>query len=79
MRETVPSVYLVARPSVNLDGVRRYLEEVGGASWLDRRLEEHHGPLNEAELLVELGGRVCYRSWEPGLNPNVRRVRRDQG
>ena len=26
-------------------------------------------------LLVEFGGRACYRSWEPGLNPNVTRVR----
>ncbi len=28
------------------------------------------GP-NHGELLVEFGGRACYRSWEPGLNPNV--------
>lgn len=79
MRETVPSVYLVARPSVNVDGMRHYLEDVGGVSWLERRLEADQGPPNEAELLVEFGGRMCYRSWEPGLNPNVRRVRRDQG
>ncbi len=26
---------------------------------------------NGGELLVEFGGRACYRSWEPGLNPNV--------
>jgi thymidylate synthase (FAD) len=24
---------------------------------------------------VEFAGRLCYRSWEPGLNPNVRQVR----
>src|SRR5687768_11883267 len=45
-------------------------------SWLDRRLGE---PRNDAELLVELAGRACYRSWEPGLNPNVTRVRTDRG
>ena len=27
---------------------------------------------------MEFGGRACYRSWEPGLNPNVTRVRTDQ-
>ncbi|MGH2880536.1 MAG: FAD-dependent thymidylate synthase [Solirubrobacteraceae bacterium] len=32
-----------------------------------------------AELLVEFAGRLCYRSWEPGLNPNVTRVRSDRG
>src|SRR5690606_13837790 len=30
------------------------------------------------EMLVEFGGRACYRSWEPGLNPNVTRVRTDR-
>jgi thymidylate synthase (FAD) len=80
MRETTPSVFLVARPSVDIDGMRGYLESVGGASWLDRRLKEADGSvLNDGELLVEFGGRVCYRSWEPGLNPNVTRVRAEQG
>ena len=29
-------------------------------------------------MLVEFAGRACYRSWEPGLNPNVSKVRTDQ-
>lgn len=78
MRETLPSVHLVARPSVNVDGMREYLDDVGGASWLDRRLGEDESTTNEGELLVEFGGRMCYRSWEPGLNANVTRVRRDK-
>ena len=78
MHETRPSVHLIARPSLVLDGLRDYLEDVGGASWLERRLEETGGEPNPGELLVEFGGRACYRSWEPGLNPNVSRVRRDQ-
>ncbi len=78
MRETEPSVFLVARPSVDVEGMRAYLEDVGGGSWLDRRLEEE-APPGDAELLVEFAGRMCYRSWEPGLNPNVTRVRRERG
>jgi len=79
MRETNPSVFLVARPSINVEGMRSYLEDVGGASWLERRLGEAEGSLlNDGEMLVEFGGRVCYRSWEPGLNPNVTRVRTDR-
>jgi thymidylate synthase (FAD) len=77
VHETRPQVFLIARPALDLDGVRGYLESVGGASWLDRRLELG-GALNHGELLVELAGRACYRSWEPGLNPNVTRVRTDQ-
>jgi thymidylate synthase (FAD) len=79
MRETTPSVFLIARPSVDVDGVRGYLEDVGGASWLDRRLGEATGSSRgEGELLVEFAGRACYRSWEPGLNPNVTKVRTDR-
>jgi thymidylate synthase (FAD) len=78
MHETQPTVFLIARPSVDLEGLRGYLERVGGASWLDRRVEGAEGDLNAGELLVEAAGRACYRSWEPGLNPNVTRVRTDQ-
>ena len=76
MHETTPTVHLIARPSLDLGGMRAYLEDVGGASWLERRLGE--GEPNAGELLVEFGGRACYRSWEPGLNPNVTKVRTDQ-
>src|SRR4029077_3680941 len=27
---------------------------------------------------VEFGGPACYRSWKPGLNPNVTKIRTDQ-
>ena len=78
MHETSPTVFLIARPSIDVEGMRAYLEDVGGASWLDRRVAEDEGPPNGGELLVEFGGRACYRSWEPGLNANVSRVRTDQ-
>jgi thymidylate synthase (FAD) len=79
MRETTPSVFLVARPSVDVAGMRAYLEDVGGASWLKRTLgEAEASQVNDGELLVEFAGRVCYRSWEPGLNPNVKKVRTDR-
>jgi thymidylate synthase (FAD) len=78
MHETTPSVHLIARPQLDLAGMRAYLEDVGGASWLDRRLEESGGAPNPGELLVEFAGRACYRSWEPGLNVNVTRVRTDR-
>ena len=79
MHETTPSVFLIARPSIDVEGMRAYLRDVGGESWLERRLsEEGERRLNGGELLVEFAGRACYRSWEPGLNPNVSKVRTDQ-
>jgi thymidylate synthase ThyX len=78
MHETSPGVFLIARPSIDLDGMAAYLRDVGGESWLQRRLDESEGAPNGGQLIVEFGGRACYRSWEPGLNPNVTRVRTDR-
>lgn len=79
MRETAPSVHLIAKPSVDTDAMHAYLQDVGATSWLERRQEESStNQPNAAQLLIEFCGRVCYRSWEPGLNKNVARVRRDQ-
>jgi thymidylate synthase (FAD) len=80
MRETRPEVFLIARPALDLGGLRGYLEAVGGTAWLDRRLADAQGAQgapNPGETLVEFAGRACYRSWAPGLNPNVTRVRED--
>jgi thymidylate synthase (FAD) len=78
VRETTPEVFLIARPAIDLEGMGRYLAAVGGSGWLQRRLEEGGDEVNHGELMVEFAGRACYRSWEPGLNPNVTRVRSDQ-
>ena len=81
MHETNPSVFLIARPSIDFEGMRGYLRDVGGESWLEGRLEEAGGDtaaVNAGELLLEFGGRACYRSWEPGLNPNVTKIRTDR-
>ena len=86
MHETSPAVFLIARPSIDVDGMRGYLRDVGGESWLERRLGEATAAgaegtqdrVNAGEMLVEFGGRACYRSWEPGLNANVTKVRTDQ-
>ena len=70
-------MFLIGRPQVDIEGMGAYLRAVGGESWLERRAAGSAQP-NAGELLVEFGGRACYRSWEPGLNPNVTKVRTDQ-
>jgi thymidylate synthase (FAD) len=76
MRSVEPEVFLVARPQLDYEAIAAYLSEVGGESWLERL---DRGDLdNDAQNLAELAGRLCYRSWEPGLNPNVNRIRTDQ-
>ncbi len=67
MRNVHPEVFLVARPQLDYDAIAAYLSEIGGSSWLER-LDK--GDLdNDALNLAEFAGRLCYRSWEPGLNP----------
>lgn len=45
-----------------------FREAVGAPQWsTDARAE--------GEGLIEAAGRMCYRSWAPGLNPNVTKVR----
>ena len=74
MRNVEPDVFLVARPSVDYESLAAYLREVGGERWLERLDRDQ---LSDAENLAEFAGKMCYRSWEPGLNPNVRKVRED--
>jgi thymidylate synthase (FAD) len=77
VRETSPSVFLIARPSVDVSGMAAYLESVGGGSWLELRQGDSDS-VEDGELLAEFAGRICYRSWEPGLNANVTRIRTDR-
>lgn len=82
MKPVEPEVFLVARPEVDYAGVADYLRAVGGERWLERLDRDQLGddasePRYDAENLIEFAGKMCYRAWEPGLNPNVRRVRDD--
>jgi thymidylate synthase (FAD) len=82
MKSVTPEVFLVARPEVDYDAVAAYLREVGGERWLERLDRDQLGdeasePRHDGENLIEFAGKMCYRSWEPGLNPNVRKVRDD--
>lgn len=79
MKSVEPEVFLVAKPELDYDEVGRYLRDVGGVSWLERLDRgDLDAELNDPQNLAEFAGRLCYRSWEPGLNPNVTRVRTDQ-
>jgi thymidylate synthase (FAD) len=70
MRETTPKVWLVASPIFHWSEAEKYLESVGGADWVTQFSGD-----TDAEALIEFGGRLCYRSWKPGLNANVQKVR----
>ena len=63
-----PKVFLIGETRAIDEGLKGYLEHVGASDW------ETDAP-SDSEALAEVMGRLCYRSFEPGLNPNVTRVR----
>lgn len=81
-----PEVFLVSKPEIDYDELEKYLESVGGESWLHSREGTDYAfggrvyvqPPIDSHNLVEVAGRLCYRSWKPGLNPNVERIRENQ-
>ncbi len=74
MKSVHPEVFLVSRPQIDYGALAAYLTEVGGESWLERL---DRGQFDDAQNLAEFAGKICYRAWEPGLNPNIVRVRND--
>jgi len=68
MRFMQPKVILLASTALHTPGVVEFLESVGAPEWAT------DAP-SDAEALTELAGRTCYRSWAPGLNANVTKVR----
>lgn len=78
-RATTPEVFLVARPEIDWVELERYVRSVGGEEWINRIESTDADSIAESELLIEAMGRLCYRSWAPGLNPNVTKVRGETG
>lgn len=76
MRKVKPEVYLIARPQVDYTGICRYLKSTGASKQTRENWDIEDGA--DAQNLVEFAGRLCYNSFEPGLNPNVTRIRGDQ-
>ena len=68
MKFVKPKVFLVGETRLVEGGLQDYLDHVGAPNW------KSDAP-SDSEMLCEVMGRLCYRSFEAGLNPNVTRVR----
>lgn len=73
MRNVDIEVFCIAKTSVDKTEVQRWLDHIGA--------DEYEIPPDEAcsdpALLVALAAKRCYMSFQPSLNPNVQRVRKD--
>jgi len=77
MHQVSPKVHMIAQTQIDPMQVVDMLCEVGmtqqaSADWVNT----NYDPSTQGgEFLVEVAGRLCYKSFEPGLNKNVTKVR----
>lgn len=68
MHKVEPQVFLIGETKIIEEGLKEYLQHIGVPDWKS-------DASTDVEKMPELMGRLCYRSFEPGLNPNVTKVR----
>lgn len=67
------SVFRIAHTVVDREAVRAWLDDLGADKFEIPSEETVHDPA----LLVALAAKQCYMAFQPGLNPNVNKVRKD--
>lgn len=77
MRFVKPEVFLIAKSVPNHKEVAKWLTHIGCTSEIVAKYSDPNSTKTNAETIIELAGRRCYLSFEPGLNPNVKKIRED--
>lgn len=79
MIKVQPKVYLIAKTELNESGLEEFLSDIKQSEW-------NSNAQSDPDMLTEFGGRLCYRSFsvydennKEGTNPNVTRIREDNG
>lgn len=73
MKAVRPVVIKIGETSVNPEAMDEVLKLIGVSETSRSRYLATRS--RDGRALLEFAGRVCYESYEPGLNPNVTRVR----
>lgn len=66
-------IFKIGQTVVDKDEVRRWLDFIGA----DEFVIPEDGAVTNPALLIALAGKRCYKSFQPGLNPNVTKIRAD--
>ncbi len=75
MKFVEPEVYLIAETRIDFDQLQKMLASLGQSTartWLAKTKATSK---SDGELLTEVAGRTCYKSFGIGLNPNVTKIR----
>lgn len=68
-----PSVFMIAETDITYNGMREYLDHLGAKNFPALPTDPSHG--TAAELLIEIAGRSCYRSFDLEMNKNLTKIR----
>ena len=68
-KQIKPKVFLIGEAKVNTDELQKLIVHLGAPNW------KSDAP-SDAELLCEIYGRACYKSFGTELNPNIIQVRK---
>lgn len=71
MKNVTPKIFVVAETVIKEGGLQEMLNEIGATDWKIRSDDS----VAEGEVLIEVGGRLCYKSFDTTLNKNLTRVR----
>ena len=64
-----PKVFLISEPRIIQNELDDFLIHIGVPNWKS-------DAESDAEYTIEIGGRICYNSFEPDINKNVKKVRK---
>ena len=67
-----PIVVKIAETRVIPEGVKELIGHYAAEDWLKNTSSQSR---SDAEFLTEIAGRVCYKSFGLGLNPNITKIR----
>ena len=65
-------IFFIAKTQVDIDEAKKWLEYLGANEY-----DPNFDFKTDSEALIELCGRRCYNAFQPGLNPNVQKIRKD--
>ena len=75
MKFVQPQVFLIGETKIDNDQLKKMLGALGESTALDWLSKTQTASRSEGELLTEVAGRICYKSFGVGLNPNVTKIR----
>jgi len=74
MKSVRPTVIKIGETRIDPEGIREMLKALDVSA---ETIERFGTMPDDGQTLMELAGRICYESFEVGLNPNVTRIRKD--